>query len=138
MVKQLNTRIAHKHDLEVNWLIAENFVPLQGELIIYDIEVDKDGNSLTLPGDRTTPYTYERLKIGDGITAVNGLPFIDEILDIASANVFHQGVSLASLLDSYLLNVDYDDLAFDTSELVISSNSSSVLGQAILGQLILA
>ena len=74
------TRIAQKHDLEVNWLKAENFVPMQGELIIYDIEVDSDGNTLELPtGEkygRTTPYAYERFKIGDGVKTVTELPFI--------------------------------------------------------------
>ena len=38
--KQINTRIIHKHDLEVNWIKATNFVSKKGELIIYDIEVD--------------------------------------------------------------------------------------------------
>jgi hypothetical protein len=73
--KKLSTRIVHKHDLEANWLKATNFVPLQGELIIYDIEVDADGNTLELPEGRTEPYTYERSKIGDGKTVVSALPF---------------------------------------------------------------
>lgn len=36
--------------------------------------------------------------------------------------------------------IDYDLLAFDTSEIVVgkSSSTSSVLGQAILGQMVLA
>lgn len=58
--KELLTRIIHKHDLEVNWKKATNFIPKQGELIIYDI----DDN-----------YFYERFKIGDGVTLVNNLPF---------------------------------------------------------------
>ena len=61
MEKTLNSRIINKHDLEVNWLKAINFVPKQGELIVYDID-DK--------------YTYQRFKIGDGVTKVNDLPFI--------------------------------------------------------------
>ena len=73
--KNIKARIVHKHDLEFNWNLAGNFVPKQGELIIYDIEVDSDGNTLTLPEGRTTPYTYERFKIGDGTTLVNDLPF---------------------------------------------------------------
>ena len=31
-----NIRIVHKHDIEANWLKAENFIPKQGEIIIYD------------------------------------------------------------------------------------------------------
>ena len=62
----------------------------KGELIIYDIEVDEDGNTLELPTDevygRTTPYTYERFKLGDGKTTAINLPFyleneLNDILD---------------------------------------------------------
>lgn len=58
--KMFNTRIIHKHDTEANWKKAENFIPKEAELIVYD----PDEN-----------YTYSRLKIGDGITKVNNLPF---------------------------------------------------------------
>lgn len=55
---------------------------------------------------------------------------LDEKLD--------KGDAIASF-NSYILNIDYDALlAFDTSEIVFSSNTTSVLGQAILGQMILA
>ena len=82
MVTTLSSRMVQKHDLEVNWLTATDFIPLQGEFIIYDIEVDADGKPLALPEGRTAPYTYARLKIGDGLTSVNKLPFIDETLNI--------------------------------------------------------
>lgn len=59
--KTLKTRIIHKHDVESNWSKATRFVPKQGELIVYD----KDSN-----------YDYERVKIGDGATNVNNLPFV--------------------------------------------------------------
>lgn len=79
--KAVTTRIQHKHDLEANWLKAVNFVPMQGELIIYDAEVDTNGQTLTLPTGRTTPYTYERFKIGDGKTLVSNLPFSTEPIE---------------------------------------------------------
>ena len=44
-------------------------------------------------------------------------------------------------IQSYILSIDYESLlAFDTSEIVIGSltNTTSVLGQAILGQMVLA
>lgn len=44
-------------------------------------------------------------------------------------------------LGTYILNIDYDTLlAFDTSEIVFGAgtNTTSVLGQAILGQMVLA
>lgn len=73
--KNIKSRIVHKHDLESNWLLATNFVPKQGELIVYDI----DDN-----------YDYERFKIGDGVTVVSSLPFADD----NKANVKHTHDSL--------------------------------------------
>ena len=61
----VNGRIVHKHDTEENWTKAINFVPMKGEMIIYDID---------------TNYPYERFKIGDGNTAINSLPFASERL----------------------------------------------------------
>lgn len=58
--KNLNARIVHKHDSEANWNKAVNFIPKQGEIIIYDIDAT---------------HTYERIKIGDGTTKVTALPF---------------------------------------------------------------
>lgn len=71
MEKNLKTRIIHKHDIEANWMKATNFIPLQGEIVVYDIEKETDN----LPEGRTNKYSYERLKIGDGISNVNDLPF---------------------------------------------------------------
>lgn len=56
----INSRIVSKHDTEANWLLAVDFVPKQGEAIVYDI-------------DET--HEHERMKIGDGVTKVNDLPF---------------------------------------------------------------
>ena len=59
-IKEIKSRIIHKHDIEANWNKAVNFIPMQGEIIIYDI----DSN-----------YDFERAKIGDGVTSVVNLPF---------------------------------------------------------------
>ena len=58
--KNIQTRIQHKHDIEANWLKATNFIPKAGELIIYDVDAT---------------HTEPRLKIGNGTTTVNNLPF---------------------------------------------------------------
>lgn len=58
--KRIDSRIQQKHDIEANWLKATNFTPKAGEIIIYDID-----NSNSTP----------RIKIGDGNTTVNNLPF---------------------------------------------------------------
>lgn len=97
-VKSIQTRIQNKHDFEINWLAATNFVPLAGELIIYDKEVDNAGNILTTkkngqdvsviptPADypghgRSFAYTYDRFKFGDGKTPITALPFAGEVID---------------------------------------------------------
>ena len=72
---EIKSRIVHKHDIEANWLQAVNFIPRQGEIIIYDAEVTENGDYLPLPTTRRFPYPYERFKIGDGFTNVNDLPF---------------------------------------------------------------
>ena len=61
--KQFNGRIIQKHDSEANWEKATNFIPKAGEIIIYDTD--------------ETHY-YCRIKIGDGSTLINNLPFSTE------------------------------------------------------------
>lgn len=58
--KRIIGRAIQKHDIEENWLKATGFTPMQGEIIIYDIDEN---------------YNYERFKIGDGESNVNDLPF---------------------------------------------------------------
>ena len=48
---------------EQDWEKAINFTPWQAEVIIYDAD---------------TEHPQARIKIGDGITPVNDLPFIGE------------------------------------------------------------
>ena len=59
-MEKMYTRIVNKHDVEANWILAVEFIPKQGEIIIYDIDEN---------------YNYERFKIGDGIRTVTNLPF---------------------------------------------------------------
>lgn len=77
----LRMRIQLKADTETNW-IAHPIVPLANELIIY-------------AADNT--HHYARLKVGDGSTNVNSLPFVDagtlnghetEIVKLANAELF--------------------------------------------------
>lgn len=110
MSKIIKTRIQQKHASEQEWLTS-SLIPLDGEIIIYD----EDAN-----------YNYKRIKVGDGETVVPELNFIDD--------------PIYEVIDNNILNIDYDTLlAFDTSEIVIGATSTtSVLGQSILGQMILA
>lgn len=146
MIKEIKGRAVQKHDLEVNWIKAGQatnpFVPMQGEIIVYDIEIDTNGIILELPQGRTIPYTYERFKIGDGKTNIIQLPFSDEHIVLESTQILHNDIILANILEQYIYNIDYNTmLAFDTSEIVVGnviSSTTSALGQAILGQMILA
>jgi len=68
----INTRIQNKHDIEDKWLAATNFIPKAGELIVYDVD---------------NKYSYTRIKIGDGETTVNDLPFVYSIKTGGDINV---------------------------------------------------
>ena len=59
--KTLKTRVINKHELAEDWDKAEGFIPLQGEIVVYD------------NADDTQPA---KLKVGNGNTAVKYLPFI--------------------------------------------------------------
>ena len=58
--KKVKTRIQNKHDTEENWGKL-NTPPLAGEIIIYD---------------KDSTHTKQRIKVGDGTTTVDELPFI--------------------------------------------------------------
>lgn len=62
----MKDRLTIKHDIAANWAKAVNFIPLAGELILYDGVVE-NGNYIE----------YPKLKIGDGKTKINDLPFVD-------------------------------------------------------------
>ena len=55
-----NVRVQHKHETEANWQKAINFIPLMAEIIVYEAD---------------SIHTQSRLKIGDGKTPLNELPF---------------------------------------------------------------
>lgn len=61
--KTLNTRIQEKHDTQTKWEDNPSFIPESGEVIIYDSDA---------------AHTMPRVKIGDGITSVENLPFFYE------------------------------------------------------------
>lgn len=71
--KKIKTRVQSKHDIEANWKQALNFIPLAGEVIVYDPD---------------STYKAPRIKVGDGVTKVNDLSFMD-----ANSYVMSSGVS---------------------------------------------
>lgn len=54
--KKIKARLQQKHDTSANWALATNFKPKAGELIIYD--------------------DLKKMKVGDGETLVDNLPFL--------------------------------------------------------------
>lgn len=67
-MKTFDTRIQNKRDTTANWNKATEFIPLPGEVIIYTDRHNE--NDKIVPG----------IKIGDGITTIVNLPFIDEVV----------------------------------------------------------
>ena len=61
MSLNINARVKHKHGTEANWEMQAEFIPMDGEIIIYD----EDEN-----------YDYKRIKIGNGVDDVNDLDFV--------------------------------------------------------------
>ena len=62
--KTFQGRIVQKHDTKANWDKATNFVPLKGEIIVYD--------------------DLKKIKIGDGATKVGSLAFINDLDTLAT------------------------------------------------------
>lgn len=56
-VKTLTTRVQQKSDTSANWAKATNFTPLKGEIIVYT--------------------DLNKIKIGDGVTKVGVLEFVN-------------------------------------------------------------
>lgn len=83
MSKILQTRIQCKHDTEANWNQATNFIPLAGEIIIYE--------------------DLNQIKIGDGTTLLSNLPFFNN-----SSNIYIQDTEPGNPKDGDLW-VDTDD-----------------------------
>lgn len=83
----MKDRILIKHDRASNWEKAINFIPLAGEIIIYDgVILNKE-------------YIEQpRLKIGDGIHKVSELPFLG-INETAPAEISYSFDEDAELLE---------------------------------------
>lgn len=62
--KKQKTRIQNKHETQEVWDTGTTFVPLPGELIVYDIDAEHD---------------YQRLKIGNTAGSyLADLPYLNE------------------------------------------------------------
>ena len=117
----MNARIQHKRDTTANWNAARGFVPLAGEVIIYNDyksiqkEIDGEIRNVLIPG----------IKVGDGQTYVQDLPFIDEELrDRIMNHINNENIHVTlqeKLFWNNKLNVDDASEVVDTA-LVFNRN----------------
>lgn len=78
MSATVNTRIKIKHDTTENWNNARGFVPLAGEIIVYD---DYEIKTYTVEeyGEAVTKIVLiPNIKVGTGNAYVQDLAFVDE------------------------------------------------------------
>lgn len=109
--KIFNGRIIHKNDIEENWKKAVNFVPKKGEIIVYNAKDETEA-----VGEANKP----RVKIGDGITNVNDLPFaIDDVKYVTTVN----GKTGASIV-------------LDSSDIPYEQSNSNEIGSASIKELL--
>ena len=74
----LDVRIKSKHDTTANWNNAKGFIPLAGEIIIYD---DYETKTYTIEeyGETVTKtVNIPNIKIGTGNAYVQDLAFVDQ------------------------------------------------------------
>lgn len=103
--KRINARFTPKGDIEANWKKATGFVPLDKEVIIYKPDED---------------HSYSRMKIGDGITEINDLPFLaaQDSLPVAYINddgelIFELGKGIT---DAYINQQGELEIKVETEE----------------------
>lgn len=76
----VNARIKSKHDTTANWNNAIGFIPLPGEIIIYDDYQTKTWTEMEYGELVTKTVNIPGIKIGTGNAYVQDLAFIDEDL----------------------------------------------------------
>lgn len=76
----VNARIQSKHDTTEHWNNAVGFIPLPGEIIIYDDYQTKTWTEMEYGELVTKTVNIPGIKIGTGNAYVQDLAFIDEDL----------------------------------------------------------
>lgn len=120
MSATVNSRIQQKRDSTANWNAARGMIPLAGEIIVYNDyktiqkEIDGEMRTVTIPG----------IKIGDGQTYVQDLPFIDEELRDRILN--H--------INNQDIHVTLQDRLFWNNKLNVNDNMELVDGALVLNR----
>lgn len=66
---RLDVRLLQKHNTFAYWSANSDFIPLEGEIIVYTdhkTTTDSEGQIINVPD----------FKVGDGVTTVGALPFL--------------------------------------------------------------
>lgn len=74
----LDVRIKSKHDTTANWNNAKGFIPLAGEIIIYDDYETKTWTEQQYGETVTKTVNIPNMKIGTGNAYVQDLAFVDQ------------------------------------------------------------
>lgn len=129
MNKTLKSRIQNKRGTDAEWKLATNFVPLKGEQVVY--EADSDNES-------------PRIKIGDGNTNVNSLPFAEDVARLSSipnsatvrsANFAMEGEggTVGNQTYEYKALGWAEDVDTKQDKLVSGTNIKTINGSSLLG-----
>ena len=109
--KTISARMQMKTDTALNWSKAINFIPKKGEIIIYEADSD---------------YGYERMKIGDGSTKVNDLPFVigakDWLQNDSTASDYIKNRPGGYTVNYPALNIEWDGVIGDRVSVDVKGN----------------
>lgn len=114
MAKTFKGRLINKHDIEANWKTASNngFIPLDGELILYD--------------------DLNKIKMGDGTTKVTDLPFLfldeDEIQGLIEDNLETLNYTDIPFTDEYVTSVIQSNGLIQVEKHPIPTAGANTLG----------
>lgn len=128
--REFNTRIKAKHDSTANWDAAIGFIPLNGEIIIYDDFDTKQVEEIVDNQVVMKTVNIPNIKVGTGNAYVQDLPFVDEQLrDMLIAHINNHNIHVTTQEKEFWsnkINLDdaedvlYGELSEDT--LIINRN----------------
>ncbi len=88
MSATINSRVQFKRDTKANWAAARGFIPLAGEVIVYNDYKVKTYTVEEYGEQVEKTVLIPNIKIGDGVTYVQDLPFVDtDLRDTLMAHI---------------------------------------------------
>ena len=115
----VRSRIQLKHDTTANWNAAIGFVPLLGELIIYDDYETVEYQVEELGQTVTKTKIFPGIKIGDGNAYVQDLPFVEGNLKDR----------LLEHVENYDMHVTLGEKAFWNNKITVDDAYEQIYGE---------